>query len=108
MAARHSITIQIEPGLIGHAAVVVNEPDKQTYAGFGPQTHNAPWSYGKFDVHSVERGKAPPNDFSSAAGAGQYQTYTIPITGAQAQQALREIERLRTSVGNYNAATGNV
>ena len=108
MAARHSITVQIEPGLIGHAAVVVNESGRQTYAGFGPQTRNAPWSYGKFDVHSVERGKAPPNDFSSAAGVGQYQTYTIPITEAQAQQALREIQRLRSSAGNYNAFDENV
>jgi hypothetical protein len=108
LAARRSITIQIEPGLIGHAAVVVNEPDRHTYAGFGPKTHGAPWSYGRFDVHSVERGKEPPNDFSSAAGAGQYQTYTIPITEAQAQQALKEIERLRTTAGNYNAGIGNV
>jgi hypothetical protein len=38
MAARHSITI--EPGLLGHAAVVANEPNRQTYAGFGPQTRH--------------------------------------------------------------------
>lgn len=34
MAARHSITIQLNSGIPGHAAVVVNEPSKQTYAGF--------------------------------------------------------------------------
>ena len=108
MATRHSITIQIEPGLLGHAAVVVNEPDRQTYAGFGPQVRHAPWSDPKFDIHSVKRGETPPNDFSSAAGSGEYKTFTIPITEAQAQAALKEIENLRTSVGNYNAFDGNV
>jgi hypothetical protein len=108
MASRYSLTVQINPSFPGHAAIVVNEPDRQTYAGFGPQRHGSPWSYPKFDVNSVDRGNAPPNDFSSAAGGGQYKTYTIPVTEAQAQQALKEIERLRSSVGNYNIGNGNV
>ena len=35
MAAPHSLTFQINPGLLGHAALVVNDPTGQVYAGFG-------------------------------------------------------------------------
>jgi len=108
MAARHSLTIQISPSLPGHAAVVVNEPSKQTYAGFGPQRHHSPWSNGKFDVHSVQSGDTPPSDFSSVIGDGQYKTFTIPVTAEQAARALAEIERIRNSNQSYNVFNSNV
>lgn len=45
MAHRNSLTIQLaDPSLSeqspGHAAVVVNTPNEQTYAGFGPASHD--------------------------------------------------------------------
>ncbi|WP_315806716.1 MULTISPECIES: hypothetical protein [unclassified Bradyrhizobium] len=107
MAPRYSLTIQINPNIPGHAAVVVNEPSKQTYAGFGPQRHYSPWSYGKFDVHSLAPGQTPPADFSSVAGAA-HRTFTVPITEEQATQALNEIQRISSSSGNYNVADANV
>jgi hypothetical protein len=108
MAPRHSLTIQINPSLPGHAAVVVNEPSRQTYAGFGPQRHYSPWSNGKFDVHSVQGGDTPPSDFSSVVGEGQYKTFTIPVTEEQTARALAEIDRIRNSNQNYNAFDANV
>jgi hypothetical protein len=108
MAARQSLTIQINPSLPGHAAVVVNQPSRQTYAGFGPQRHHSPWSNGRFDVHSVRSGEAPPSDFSSVVGEGQYKTFTIPVTEEQAAKALAEIERIRNSNQSYNVFDENV
>ncbi|MGJ4946426.1 hypothetical protein ACQR1W_38125 [Bradyrhizobium sp. HKCCYLS1011] len=108
MASRYSLTVQINPNFPGHAAVVVNEPSKQTYAGFGPQRHYSPWSYGKFDIHSLSPGEIPPPDFSSVIGQGQYKTFTVPITEQQATRALHEIERIHNANGNYNFFDSNI
>ena len=54
--ARHSLTVQVNPSLPGHVAVVVNEPSRQTYAGFGPEHHHRIYDKGQFDVHSVKSG----------------------------------------------------
>ncbi|NPV22838.1 hypothetical protein [Bradyrhizobium aeschynomenes] len=95
MAARHSFTFQINPGLPGHAAVVVNDPAGQVYAGFGPEHHGSISDKGSFNAHSMQNGKAPPNDFSSVVDDGQYATFTVPITERQAGFARREIEKLK-------------
>jgi hypothetical protein len=62
MPGRHSLTIQVDPSAIGHAAVVVNTPSEQTYAGFGPRDKGPPWfgtwSVGKFDVARFEASPA--------------------------------------------------
>jgi hypothetical protein len=102
MAYRYSLTFQINPDLPGHAAVVVNQPDKQTYAGFGPQHHRSSKDQGQFDVHTLQTGRMPPPDYSSVVGDGQYKSYTIPITEEQSRKALSEIQRLRTSNEVYN------
>jgi len=39
MPGRHSLTVQVDPSLPGHVAVVINSPAGQTYAGFGPEHH---------------------------------------------------------------------
>jgi len=96
MAARHSLTFQINSSLPGHAAVVVNEPSRQTYAGFGPQHHRSISDNGRFDVNPVQQGKESPNDYSSAFGDGQYGTFTVPISEAQAKGALKEIDKIQS------------
>jgi len=100
--ARHSLTVQVNPSLPGHVAVVVNEPSRQTYAGFGPEHHHRIYDKGQFDVHSVKSGATPPQDYSSVAGAGQYATFTIPISEAQARAANEEIQKIRTEPLRYN------
>ncbi|MGJ4884749.1 hypothetical protein [Bradyrhizobium sp. HKCCYLRH1065] len=102
MAARHSLTFQINPGLPGHAAVVVNDPTGQVYAGFGPEHHGSISDKGRFDAHSMQDGKAPPNDFSSVADEGQYATFTVPITERQADLARGEIAKLSAEPLFYN------
>ncbi|XUM22258.1 hypothetical protein ACRAVF_01105 [Bradyrhizobium oligotrophicum S58] len=102
MASRYSLTVQINPSLPGHAAIVVNEPGRQTFAGFGPKTHLAPWSKGQFDVHTLPAGETPPPDFSSVIGDGHYQSFTVPVTREQAASALAEIGRLRGAGERYN------
>ena len=95
--ARHSLTVQVNPSLPGHVAVVVNEPSRQTYAGFGPEHHHRIYDKGQFDVHSVNSGATPPQDYSSVAGDGQYATFTIPISEAQARAANEEIQKSERS-----------
>ncbi|WP_316230567.1 hypothetical protein [Bradyrhizobium sp. SZCCHNR1051] len=102
MASRYSLTVQINPGFPGHAAVVVNEPGRQTFAGFGPSTHGVPLSHGKFDVHTLRPGETPPPDFSSVVDDGQYRSFTVPITPEQAASALNEIGRIRNAGETYN------
>lgn len=102
MAAPHSLTFQINPGLLGHAALVVNDPTGQVYAGFGPEQHGSISDEGKFDAHSMLNGKAPPNDFSSVADAGQYATFTAPITEQQADLARGESAKLSAEPLFYN------
>src|SRR3954470_10954832 len=102
MASRHSLTVQINPSFPGHAAIVVSEPGRQTFAGFGPNTHLAPWSKGKFDVHTLPAGRTPPPDFSSVIGDGHYHSFTVPVTQEQAASALAEIGRLRGAGETYN------
>ncbi|MGY4307175.1 hypothetical protein ACVIJ6_004418 [Bradyrhizobium sp. USDA 4369] len=102
MAARHSLTFQVNPGLPGHAAVVVNDPTGQVYAGFGPEHHGSISDKGKFDAHSMQNGKAPPNDFSSVADAGLYATFTVPVTEQQADLARVEIAKLSAEPLFYN------
>ncbi|CCD97862.1 conserved hypothetical protein [Bradyrhizobium sp. STM 3809] len=102
MAARHALTFQINPSLPGHAAVVVSDPTGQLYAGFGPQHHGSISDQGKFDAHTMQNGKAPPNDFSSVADDGQYATFTVPITERQADLARGEIAKIGAEPLLYN------
>ena len=102
MASRYSLTLRINPGFPGHAAIVVTEPGQQTFAGFGPKTHHAPWSKGQFDVHTLPAGETPPPDFSSVIDDGNYQSFTVPVTWEQAASALAEIGRLRGAGETYN------
>ncbi len=102
MAARHSLTFQINPALPGHAAVVVNDPTGHVYAGFGPQHHGSISDQGKFDAHWMQNGKAPPNDFSSVADDGQYATFTVPISEEQADLARGEIAKIGAEPLLYN------
>ena len=102
MAPRYSMTIQIDPSLPGHAAVVVNEPSRQTYAGFGPEHQHHVSDKGQFDVHTVQAGGAPPPDHSSILSDDQQATFTIPISQAQAQAAQREIVKIQSEPLWYN------
>jgi hypothetical protein len=108
MAARYSLTIQIAPGLPGHAAVVLNGPSGQTYAGFGPEHHHRSYDEGKFDAHTVRPGEAPPPDFSSVVGDGSYRTFTIPISEGQAKAAHQEIGMIQTERPWYNVWNSRV
>ena len=91
MAGRHSLTVQIDPSLPGHLAVVLSDPSGQTYAGFGPEHHLRPYDKGRFDVHPVERGNPPPPDYSSVTGG---KTFTFPVSEAQARAAHEEIRKI--------------
>lgn len=102
MAGRYSLTIQVDPSLPGHVALVINDPSGQTFAGFGPEHHHSSRDKGKFDVHSVQPGEALPADYSNVFGEGQYATFTIPISEAQARAAHNEINRIQGDVPEYN------
>ncbi len=100
MAGRHSLTVQVDPSLPGHVAVMVSTPSGQTYAGFGPEHHNYPGDAGKLDVHTLQPGKTPPTDDYSTASGG---SFAIPISEEQAHAALSEIDRIKSAVPRYNA-----
>jgi hypothetical protein len=102
MPGRHSLTVQIDPSLPGHVAVLINTPSGQTYAGFGPEQHGSIYDRGRFDVHSVQPGDTIERDYSNTLGRGQSATYTVPITEAQARAGLEEIERIKKDVPWYN------
>jgi len=123
MASRYSMTIQFaEPSAAdlspGHAAVVVNTPDGQTYAGLGPAHHDwgslgGMWSRPRFEPQTVSPGKTPPGfsdpkNFNTVFGHQSYASHTIPISEEQAKRALAEIERIRESNQNYNVFNANV
>jgi hypothetical protein len=123
MASRYSMTVQFaEPSAAdrspGHAAVVVNTPDGQTYAGLGPANHDwrslgGMWSLPRFEPQTVSPGKMPPGfsdpqNFNTVFGHKSYATHTIPISEEQAKKALAEIERIRSSNQNYNVFDANV
>jgi hypothetical protein len=90
MAGPYSITIQVAyPSLFpfspGHVAVVVNTPDEQVYAGFGPANHDASnlggmWAPGQFDVQTVPRGVEPmSHDRDSRDQDGQPPCHRLPV-----------------------------
>lgn len=103
MPGRHSLTIQLNPYGVGHAAVTLTDPSGQTYAGFGPRVHNAPISPGQFDVHSVPPGTTSlPSDYSNVFG-GDHRTFTVPITEEQARAGHAEIDRIAREGRWYNS-----
>jgi hypothetical protein len=105
MASEYSLTIQIAPPSSnpfspGHAAVVINTPTGQTYAGFGPNRadqwiRGAYSQLGQFDVQRVDPGVSPrigtdaSPDYSNVFDHKEYSTFTIPISEAQARSARR-------------------
>jgi hypothetical protein len=103
MAGRHSLTVQIDPSLPGHVAVVLSDPSGQTYAGFGPEHHWWPYDKGRFDVHPVESGNLPPPDHSSVPGG---KTFTFPVSEAQARAAHEDIRKIQSEVPQYDARLG--
>lgn len=117
MAARYSLTIQLADRSVsdkspGHAAVVVNTPEGQTYAGLGPASHDwkslyGAWSSPGFDPQTVSHGSTPPRasdplNYSTVSGHKTYSTFTIPVTEAQAEKALAEIRQIKEAGENYN------
>lgn len=117
MASEHSLTIQIappssDPFSPGHAAVVINTPTGQTYAGFGPNRadrwlRGAYSHLGQFDVQRVDPGVSPRvgtdanPDYSNVFDHKEYSTFTIPISEAQASAALAETNKLASGHGSY-------
>src|SRR5229473_3469426 len=95
MPGRHSLTVQVDPSLPGHVAVVINSPAGQTYAGFGPEHHRHASDRGRFDVHSVQPGDTIERDYSNTLGSDPNATFTVPISEAQAKAAHAEIERIK-------------
>lgn len=103
MAGRHSLTVQLNPYGIGHAAVTLTDPSGQTYAGFGPKVHSTPVGPGKFDVHTVPPGTTSlPSDYSNVFG-DDHRTYSVPITEDQARAAHAEIDLISREGPWYNA-----
>jgi hypothetical protein len=100
VAGRHSLTVQIDPSLPGHLAIVLGDPSGQTYAGFGPEHHLRPYDRGRLDAHPVERGSVPPPDYSSVPGS---QAFTFAISEDQARAAYEEIKRVQSEPLQYNA-----
>jgi hypothetical protein len=103
MAGRHSLTVQIDPSLPGHVAIVLGDPSGQTCAGFGPKHHGHFYDDGRFDVHTMESEKSLPPDYSNATGP---RTFTFPISVEQARAAHEEIERVRRESPLYDARLG--
>jgi hypothetical protein len=100
---RHSLTVQLNPYGIGHAAVTLTDPSGQTYAGFGPRMHGTPVGPGKFDVHTVPSDTMSlPPDYSNVLG-DDHRTYSLPITEEQARAAHAEIDRISHEQPWYNA-----
>jgi hypothetical protein len=75
MAPRYSMTIQLaDPSVSdrsvgGHAAVIINTPDGQTYAGFGPGSYDwkslfGAWSSPRFTPQTASPGKLPADFYS--------------------------------------------
>ena len=123
MASRYSMTIQLaDPSVsdasVGHAAVAINTPDGQTYAGFGPKNYDwkslfGLWSSPRFAPETVSPGQLPSDfyshdNFNTVFGHSSHTTHTIPISDEQAQKALAEIERIRSEGNNYNMFNKNV
>jgi len=103
VADRHSLTVQLNPYGIGHAAVTLTDPSGQTYAGFGPRAHSTPIGPGKFDVHTVPPGTTwLPSDYSNVFG-DDHRTYSVPITEEQARAAHAEINLISREGPWYNA-----
>jgi hypothetical protein len=112
MASRHSLTIQLaDPSLgdlsPGHAAVVINTPDGQTYAGLGPAHHGLPYSPPSFVPQTVPAGVLPPDasnplNYSTVFGHNSYKTFTIPVSESAAAKALAEVRRMEASGDYYN------
>ena len=101
MPGRHSLTVQVDPSLPGHVAVVINSPAGQTYAGFGPEHHHHASDRGRFDIHSVQPGDTIERDYSNTLGSDPNATFTVPISEAQAKAAHAEIERIKGAVPWY-------
>ncbi len=94
MPGRHSLTVQVDPSLPGHVAVVINTPAGQTYAGFGPERHRHASDRGRFDFHSVQPGDTIERDYSNTLGGDPNATFTVPISEAQAKAAHAKSARL--------------
>ncbi len=122
----------------GHIALIIkapatqDAPASQTFMGFGPD-HNTTMveitrgAYGaaKLDVHPVPFGQTPNtpdgeanlqalpprdyyyNDYSTAIGHS-FESFTIPISQAQAKAIIDAANDLSAHPPNYNLAAGNV
>jgi hypothetical protein len=86
----------------GHAAVVVNTPDGQTYVGLGPlrdgtQLFGGLFARASYDVQHVDPGKEPTTgaaDFSTVYGHENV-SFTLPGTKPQADATLSWIQQQR-------------